>query len=57
MGNQDAYVYEAMAAINDVLKELDPSMDEEVRGDVSAEIAFHLDKNYMLLGGYRRGDY
>jgi hypothetical protein len=57
MSNEDVYVYDAMAAISDVLKSLAPSMDEEVRGDLAAEIAFHLDKHHMLLGGYRRGSY
>ena len=57
MGNEDYYVSEAMAAIRDVLDRLLPEIDEESRGDVAAEIAFHLDHSHMLIGGYRRGSY
>jgi len=57
MSNEDYYVTDAMAAIGDVLKRLCPEMDEDSQGNLAAEIAFHLDKFRMLLGGYRRGSY
>ena len=56
MSNEDAYLYDAAAAISDVLERL-MDWDEETTGDVAFEIASHLDHSHMLLGGYRRGSY
>lgn len=57
MSNNDAYLYDAAAAIGDVLVKILPELDEDERGDVAFEIAGHLDKSKMLLGGYTRGSY